>query len=118
MKTIEVPNVTKASWYEGAYTLAFIYSTKGNFLLKGYRGDVEAWIKSQNIKYFGKFIMYYHGQKRHMWNTNTSVYISEPTIKKTQSSISAKYHFVIWRSSEETIKLKRLPKRYIPELFD
>jgi len=50
MLTIDAPKVTKPCWSEGAYTISFIYSNKGNFIVKGWLGDVEALLDSYLTK--------------------------------------------------------------------
>jgi len=58
-----------------------------------------------------------------MWKcTNPDIYITKPTLKKQKSTIRNSYHFTITnykgKESAKIILLKRLPKKYIPELFE
>lgn len=118
MKTIEVPNVTKPSWWLGAWTIAYIYSNKGNYILKGWRGDVLEYIHNLNIRYFVNFVLYHQGTKRNIWDcSNPNVTIFEPKPFK-RGKHTAKYHFRVKNyDADKTFKLKRLPKRYVEEIF-
>jgi hypothetical protein len=128
MKTIEVPKVSKPCWINGAYTIAFIYSNKGNFILKGFSGDVALYLKElEKIghKWFGNFT--YHRKKtvRGHWKCSSNrVYIHEPHFKPKRNSLSSKaYYYVICnynkeKENETYISLKRLPTRYVKELFE
>lgn len=79
MKIIEVEKVTKKQWMGGAWTFAFIYSNKGNFILKGFRADIEEHLKKMNCKYFGNFVMYGPDGKINWWMTNKkNTYITHP----------------------------------------
>ena len=40
-KEILVESSGVKGWYGGAYTLVFVYSEHGNFVLKGYMKEVE-----------------------------------------------------------------------------
>ena len=118
MKTIEVPKVSKPCWMNGAYTIAFVRSNKGNFILKGYSGDVRHYLEHSNIKWFANFTYYSSNGSRSHWKCgNKRVYISTPTFKPKKKSYGNPYHFKIYNKGK-TIKLKRLPNRYVPEIFD
>ena len=118
MKIIEVDKVTKRCWAGGAWTFAFIYSNKGNFIAKGYMADIQEHLKRMGCKYFGNFVMYGPDGKRNWWRTNTKdTYITEPSLKK-KKNIKHPYHFVIDNYGEnKKYVLKRMPKKYIPEIF-
>lgn len=91
MKTIEVPKVTKPSWSDGAFTIAFVYSNKG---------------------------------MRSYWScSNDGVYIREPNLRShPEDGWGYKHHFQVIKfdknSNKKEFKLKRLPKRYIAEIFE
>jgi len=76
---IEIPAKGKRGWENGGYTLNWVYSNKGNFLLTGYFGEVEEWLKdfvSKGGKYFLNRQFYCKGETRgywHFWKEN--VYI-------------------------------------------
>lgn len=123
MKEIIVPKVSRPCWENGAFTIAFVYSNQGNFVLKGYFGDIEEYLKNiPNIKYFARFNFYPNSSgKRGYWRTNNSnVCISSPSLNpKRKSYISYPYHFRINnRNIGKDFKLKRMPNRYIPEIFE
>lgn len=122
MKTIEVPKVTKPSWSDGAFTIAFVYSNKGNFILKGYSGDVRHYLK--DYKYFANFTYYGCNGMRSYWScSNDGVYIKKPKLRsQPEGGQGYKYHFQVIKydrnSNKKEFKLKRLPKKYIAEIFE
>ncbi len=128
MKTIVAPNVTRPNWGNGAYTIAFVYSNKGNFAVKGFYGDVEKLIneyKSQGYKYFANFTLWQNGKYRNLWKCSTPrVYIHGPSLDaKSLSALSYPYHFKISKFGKDgsktgSYKLKRMPSRYINEIFE
>ena len=132
---IKVRPSGKSSWYGGAYTIAFVYSNKGNFIVKGYIAEVEEYLKSlhdKGYKYFVNFSLWsrneFSNTKQHrniwkFWNKDYSIY--EP--QKKRVSKRDKEHnrnkwriskYFSWNKSENDIELifKRLPKRWIPEM--
>ena len=94
MKTIEVPKVTKPCWMNGAYTIAFVYSDKGNFILKGYAGDIHHYLNNFNGKWFANFTYYPNldGKRKHWRCSNDNVYIWQPTFKPKKKAL---LHFLI-----------------------
>jgi len=127
---IDVPASGKPDWYEGAFTLLFVYSRNaGNFILRGYRGEVDAYLKKNYTHYFCYKSMWHHGQTRGHWNFwKDSVGIFEPSRSKkgVRSKNERKYTIRPYSGAygheismeelrEKTIILKRLPKHWIPE---
>jgi len=55
--------LSKANWRNGAYTLCFVYSNKGNILIKGYLGDVDLEIKKLKAKGYNHYVFktFHHG---------------------------------------------------------
>jgi hypothetical protein len=113
---ITIPNSGKASWYGGAYTIAFVYSNKGNFVIKGYMKEVEEHLntlKNKGYKYFVNFTLWHNGKHRSIWEFSMNfVYIHKP------GTISG-YHWTISYINKNiercTLKFKRLPKTWIKE---
>jgi len=122
MKEIIVPKVSKPCWENGVFTIAFVYSNQGNFVLKRYIGDVEAYLDKCNIKYFAKFNFYPNlsGNRGYWRCSNPDIWISSPSFKpKIKSAYSSPYHFKIVNShTKKEFNLKRMPNRYIPEIFE
>lgn len=106
-------------WSNGAYSLCFVYSNKGNFLLKGYVGDITNYLnelKTQGYKFFYNLRMYSNGESRGYWtfynrNTPEGCTIIEPDIRDKQ------YHFRVTNFDNIDLKFKRLPNKWIKE-FD
>ena len=122
-----IGNSGKPKWMGGAYTIAFVYSNKGNFILKGYGAEIREYL--QNLKGKGyKYIINetlwstdWAGKKRFrsIWSISTSnTYISSPT-PKSKSKDPDKFKWVIKRFDDvvTTMKFKRLPKKWVPD-FD
>jgi hypothetical protein len=120
---IKVPANGKPDWYEGARTMCFVYSKQGNFILEGYRGEVDSYLKKNYSHYFCYISMWHHGQSRGHWKFwKDDVGIYEPS--KTNRECKWKYRVIKYdsksisnRNKKTEIQLKRLPKRWIPE-FD
>ena len=127
----EIPASGKRQWMGGAYTLAFVYSNKGNFLLKGYHNEIREYLENLKAKGY-KFIVnetLWHtdewtGKKRFrdIWRVSSNnTYISEPN-PKTKLRTTDKFKWVIKRFGDDgekdiTMKFKRLPKKWVPD-FD
>ena len=125
---IKVPSNGILNWGDGARTMCFVYSKNhGNFILEGYRGEVDAYLKKNYTHYFCYFSMWRNGRSRGYWKfwRDIIVKIYEPS----KISKAWKYKVIKYRPSDgygysistkkETKKLefKRMPKRWIPE-FD
>jgi len=118
---IDVPATGKSDWGEGAFTLCFVYSKHyGNFILRGYRGEVDEYLKKNYTHYFYYVSMWHHGQSRghwKFWKNNVTIFEPNKTYKSFKYNIVKYKHpnsfFEMKREIE--IKLKRLPKRWIPE---
>tara|TARA_R110000796_G_scaffold134681_1_gene250466 strand:- start:4043 stop:4462 length:420 start_codon:yes stop_codon:yes gene_type:complete len=119
----------KPKWMGGAYTLAFVYSNKGNFLLKGYGAEIREYLerlKSKGYKFIVNETLWstddWTGKKHHrdIWRVSSNnTYISEP---EPTSKGSNKFKWVIQRfggdnEKDVTMRFKRLPKKWVPE-FD
>jgi hypothetical protein len=122
---IRVPANGHPEWMEGARTMCFVYSKHhGNFILEGYLGEVQKYLKKNYTKYFCYFSMWSGGISRGYWRfwKDRDVTISEPskhrkTWKYTITSREPRYSYRQEFKIKHEIKLKRLPKRWIPE-FD
>jgi len=123
---IKVPANGRADWYEGARTWCFVYSRDdGNFILEGYRGEVEAYLKANYKHYFCYISMWSQGQSRghwHFWKESVGIFSPSKAFKSWKYQIRPYSHTYGHQIDKEeiekkTIWLKRLPKRWIPE-FD
>ena len=136
---IEVPADGKSGMMGGAYTLAFVYSKhKGNVVVKGYRREVEEYIKKNFTHYFVNYSLWYLGSHRDIWEFwKKGIGIHQPTKTTRRGRIKEKdrkfcvREYVDWNydlSEEEREKryqeveeralyFRRMPKRWIPE-FD
>ena len=61
LQVIEIPASGKSKWMGGAWCLVFVYSNKGNFLLKGFIQECEDYIKSEKLKCWA-FFQLHHGK--------------------------------------------------------
>ena len=122
---IKVPANGNPDWYEGARTWCFVYSKfHGNFILEGYRGEVEEYLKKNYTHYFCYISMWNQGHSRghwHFWKDNVSIF--EPSKHRKdwkyliRQSTSFKPQHEVDEIMRKSIHLKRLPKRWISE-FD
>lgn len=112
-EVIEVPPSGKHGWIEGARSMFFVYSrNNGNFILRGFRGDVEKYLKQHYTHYFYYVSMWYNGRPRGYWKFwKDSIYILSPSITQKKR----KYTIASPNSEIKDINLKRLPRRWIPE---
>jgi hypothetical protein len=126
LKVIEVPASGNPDWYDGAYCLVFVYSKyKGNFVVKGYRGEVEKYLKDNYTHYFANYTLWSSYGFRSIWrfwNDNYHIYQPDRRRQKPDRDYPNKPHYK-WRlhnySKENKISLefRRFPKRWIKE-FD
>jgi hypothetical protein len=129
---IDVPSDGKRNWMGGARIMLFVYSKyKGNFVLRGYHRETEAFLKSNFTHYFYYKSMWCGGETRGHWDFwLKNIGIFEPSkSRKDWKYIIRPYSEYYYNYDakefepnenalkEKTITLKRLPKRWIPE-FD
>lgn len=122
---IQVPANGHPDWMEGARTWCFVYSKHhGNFILEGFRGEVEEYLKKNYTHYFCYISMWSEGRSRgmwHFWKDNIGIF-SPSKVYKSWKYIVRPYtggyrNISVEESNAKTLKFKRLPKRWIPE-FD
>jgi len=124
-KVIDVPASGKRGWMGGAYSLTFVYSKyNGNFVLRGYIGEVQEYLKKNYTHYFCNMVLFGGYRHRNIWKFwKDDVGIFEPIVKSRYEKRNRKYRVGMYSSlddSSETkisCEFKRLPKRWIPE-FD
>lgn len=109
----EIPAYGKRNWNGGAWVIVFVYSNKGNFVLKGFMKEVQDELDKMNIKYFANFSMWSSGKARSWWKVSTkNVYVDEPSKRNKY-----KWELRKWLDNEKKVlRFKRLPKRWIPEI--
>ena len=128
----EIPASGKRGWMGGAYTIAFVYSNKGNFMVKGYMKEVDDYLtklRSKGYKYIINRTLWstepWSNKKQHrdIWSASSDdTYVHEPDYK-CRIKKERVFKWKIYRYSKENsnieaeITLKRFPKRWIPE-FD
>ena len=113
-------------WYKGARTWCFVYSKNhGNFILEGFRGEVEEYLQKNYTHYFCFWSMWHMGQSRGHWDFwKDSVGIFDPSRSRKDwkylvrpYSSYGEHTTTPEEIKEKTFSFKRLPKRWIPE-FD
>jgi hypothetical protein len=135
LPVIEVPSTGKPDWSEGARTMAFVYSKfKGNFILRGFRGEVENFLKKNFTHYFVYFSMWADGESRgywHFWRADVTMLEPNRTLRRNKrykyevyQSLGRKTYNTIEdfaqakkKTESYVLKFKRLPHHWIPE-FD
>ena len=123
---IDVPANGKPDWHKGAFTLCFVYSKyQGNFILRGYRGEVMDFLEKNFTHYLCYISMWNNGKSRghwKFWKSNcVSIYEPNPRSKYMRSY---KYRVVKHNMGcagnfeiLESLSFKRIPHKWIPE-FD
>jgi len=123
---IKVEASGKPEWYKGARTMCFVYSKNhGNFILEGYRGEVEEYLKKYYTHYLCYISMWHHGRSRGMWyfwKKNIGIFTPSKIRKDWKYeirpySVSGGNNLTKEEINEKTFRFKRLPKHWIPE-FD
>jgi len=122
---IEIPADGKRGMAGGGYCLCFVYSKyKGNFVLKGYVREVEAYLKKNYTHYFYNMCVFHMGQTRNFWHFwKKEIGIFDVSIKERKKGKKTEIRPWMHTESDEaileakTFKFKRLPKRWIP-IFD
>ncbi|MFW6246725.1 MAG: hypothetical protein ACOC22_00920 [bacterium] len=119
---IDVPANGRPNWWEGAYTLCFVYSKhNGNFILRGWRGEVMEYLKKNYTHYFYYVSMWHDGVSRGHWEFwKDNITIFEPSkMRKEWKYKVVKYSAGGLYGRERVLGLeyKRLPKQWIKE-FD
>jgi len=120
-REIIVPAIGIPQGSGGAYTLAFVYSNTGNFLVKGYHDEVEKYIKRNFDKYFVNYSLWSQGHSRNIWDFwKESIGIFPPSKRNDKWEIrcygtyNKKGHWHI--KEKNTLLFKRLPKCWVKEL--
>ena len=121
---IKIPANGKPDWYEGARTWCFVYSRdNGNFILEGFRGEVEAYLKKTYTHYFCYISMWNHGESRghwDFWKDYVGIFAPDKHRKDWKYTIrpySNAYGHVTPKEEieEKTLRFKRMPKHWIQE---
>lgn len=125
---IEVPASGKRDWYGGAWCLVWVYSTEGNFILKGFLSDCKKHIENEGWKCWAIFNLYHTKSFGRFWcppkdnkGYRTIIYtfkcdfnISSPSFEKSKrTSFRNNCRFHIYSGDKKTIFLKRLPQVFI-----
>lgn len=111
----DVPADGRKRWGGGAWVIAFVYSNKGNFVLKGYHHEVESHLTGLGLRYFVNYTMWSGGQHRDWWQISAKdVRISEPC-KHNRFRWTITKRGRDWTTITE-LKFKRLPKSWVPEI--
>jgi hypothetical protein len=120
-EVINVPNDGEPKWYGGAFTLAFVYSNKGNFLVKGYDKEVEQYIKTHFTRYFVRMVLYGKGEHRDIFHfgSKCNLALDAPHFKRSDYHNKYRVRPYGYGSIPLGVQLtfKRFPTKWIPE-FD
>jgi hypothetical protein len=118
---IEVPASGERDWSGGAFTLTFVYSPKGNVLLKGYYDEVHQYIRKHFQRCFYRMVMYYKGSSRTLFffSDECHLHIDTPRLHKRDYQPRYVVSPHNYNTNLDAIKLtfKRFPTRWIKE-FD
>ncbi len=116
---IEVPASGKKQWYGGAFTIAFVKSKKGNFILRGYIKEIEEYLKKNYTHYFANLTLYHNGEHRNIWKfwkEDVSIYTNK--IHRGRKTFRRGMQVIFTKEGKRTVlNFKRMPNKWIPE-FD
>jgi hypothetical protein len=137
-KEIEIPASGIKSIYQGNWCQVFVYSNKGNFILKGFLREINEFIKKVLIpsgyKFFANITSHrtltYGSYGENKLHSNRWIFYKKDTViieKQTRryskrKSTGVKYFYKekkwIFRNKKDSkfITFKRLPKKWVPEL--
>jgi len=118
---IDIPAKGKQEWWGGSFTLTFVYAPQGNFLLKGYKREVDEYMNTHFKRYFYRAVLYRHGENRTIFrfSSECELHVSEPSLKKrdynTRFTVTPRSYY----SNKDAfiLRFKRFPTKWIPE-FD
>jgi hypothetical protein len=120
IRVIEVPASGKTTWMGGAYTIAFVRSKSGNFILKGYMREIEEYLKENYTHYFANLTLYHKGKSRNIWRfwkDNVSLWESKTPRGRKYYTRGMEFRFTNPSTGKrESMRFKRLPNKWIPEL--
>lgn len=121
LTVINIPAQGKNEWWGGAFTLTFVYAPHGNFLIKGYKREVDEYVDSHFQRYFERSVLYRHGMFRTIFrfSDECQLHVDEPSFRKRDYCPRYKVVPRSYYANKDAImlKFKRFPKRWIPE-FD
>lgn len=126
---IKVPANGHPDWMEGARTWCFVYSRDhGNFILEGFRGEVEQFLKKNYTHYFCYWSMWGNGQSRGYWrfwkDKNVTIITPSKFRKEWKYNIvkeefmpfiNGRINYSNLKKTTFSMKFKRMPKQWIPE---
>ena len=108
----------KSGMLGGAWCTSFVYSNKGNFLIKGYLRETQKYLeglKSKGTKFIVNYNLHFNGKNRNIWShSNDNVSIKSPRYKCPIYG-TCKWEVYTWKDGKKTVlfSAKRLPKRWI-----
>jgi hypothetical protein len=119
MFPIDIKADGKRGMYGGAWCLAFVYTPKGNFLIRGYHREVKKYVSETFKNGFVNYSLWdnEYGKKRHrdIWEfINLQLSIFEPSRSRRGKS-RHKWEIYDSRKREVVMRFKRMPKCWIPE---
>ena len=142
-KVIEVPNSGKKDWDGGAWCLVWVYSEKGNFLLKGFYKECRNYLTNSKNKCWAIFNLYHSkialtdqirsyrrpsaipGYRTIHTTFNCDFKVHDPGISRIPQSPSSyrrrpkgknssEYKYTIYTNNySDKIQVKRLPNRFV-----
>jgi len=132
---IKVSPSGKPQWSKGAWCLVWVYTTNGNFILKGFMKECEYYIKEKGWKCWAIFNLY-HGKGREKmaywrrpplkpgYRTIIQTFKCEFNIYPPYNLLEKKknkndYRFSVHPKGDyKSLNLKRLPKQFVEFNFE
>jgi hypothetical protein len=93
-----------------AFAIAFVYSSKGNFVVKGMYQEVENYIKQHYPRSIYNLTLWADGKSRNIWYSNSRVYVSHREIKG-----HLKYEISVYSNGKRihVFSVRRVPHKWL-----
>lgn len=101
----------KRGWSGGGWCIAFVYSNRGNFVVKGYYREVVDRLddmKGDGLRFFVCYTFWSAGKSRHFWYISArSAGLYAPDRKNRKWRVKV---------NDTVLSFRRIPRRWIAEL--
>ncbi|MFW6173082.1 MAG: hypothetical protein ACOC5T_05000 [Elusimicrobiota bacterium] len=98
-----------------AFVMAFVYSNKGNFVVKGMDKEVRDYVETHFPQSIFNFVWYKNGKSRNMWLSPKKLLLYIENIRCGKRS---KYKIILFdqNKKQKTIGVfRKVPHKWLPE---
>ena len=121
---IEVEADGKSGMYGGAWCLAFVYSSRGNFLVKGYHREVDEYIRKTfkqalvNFSLWNSSIFNRGAAHRDIWRFLDDSFVVLDACAPSKHANRSGWTIFDSKMNKVVMEFKRLPNKWIPEFTE